>query len=211
MKALHALLARWEGNPTRKSRVYTTADCTFSVWGQSDGLFPNCVHAYEVPADNYFFFVLMSLLVSATYHETHSTTLQCHKQHNFNLCHDHMLLWDQEPVISRWVHLKRTSNSKTPHAMKYTHGLPLLCSVLSWIKRLRWFVCYSRVYGAMASQITGVSIVCSTVCSGVDQRKHQSSASLALVRGIHRWPVDSPHKGPETRKVVPFDDVIMNS
>ena len=53
---------------------------------------------------------------------------------------------------------------------------------------------------ATASQITGVSIVCSTVCSGVDQRIHQNSASLAFVRGIHRWPVDSPYKGPVTRK-----------
>ena len=62
----------------------------------------------------------------------------------------------------------------------------------------------------MASQITGVSIVCSTICSGADQRNHQSSASLAFVRGIHRWPVDSPHKGPITRKMFPLDDVIMN-
>ena len=62
---------------------------------------------------------------------------------------------------------------------------------------------------AMASEITGVSIVCSTVCSGADQRKHQSSASLAFVRVIHRWPVDSPHKGPVTRKMGQFDDVIM--
>ena len=52
----------------------------------------------------------------------------------------------------------------------------------------------------MAHQITGVSIVCSTVCSGAD-KKHQSSASLALAaRGIHCWPVNSPHKGPETQK-----------
>ena len=42
---------------------------------------------------------------------------------------------------------------------------------------------------AMASQITGVSIVYSSVYSGADQRKHQNSASLAFVRGIHRWPV----------------------
>ena len=55
----------------------------------------------------------------------------------------------------------------------------------------------------------GVSIVCHTVCSDADQRKHQSSASLAFVRGIHRWPVDSPHKGPVTRKMFPYDDVIM--
>ena len=61
----------------------------------------------------------------------------------------------------------------------------------------------------MASQITGISIVCSTVFSGADQRKHQSSASVVFVRGIHRWPVDLPHKGPVTRKMFPFDDVIM--
>ena len=63
---------------------------------------------------------------------------------------------------------------------------------------------------AMASQITGVSIVCSAVCSGADQRKIQSPASLASVRWIHRWPVDSPHKGPVTRKMFPFDDIIMD-
>ena len=42
-----------------------------------------------------------------------------------------------------------------------------------------------------------------------DQRKHQSSASLAFAWGIHRWPVNSPHKGPVTRKMFPFDEVIM--
>ena len=64
--------------------------------------------------------------------------------------------------------------------------------------------------GAMASQITGVSIVYSTVCSGADQQKHQSSVSLAFVRGIHRWPVNTRPKGPVTRKIMfPFDDVVM--
>ena len=63
--------------------------------------------------------------------------------------------------------------------------------------------------GAMASQITSLTIVYSTVYSGTDQRKHQSSASLAYVRRIHRWPVNSPHKWPVTRKMFPFDDVIM--
>ena len=63
--------------------------------------------------------------------------------------------------------------------------------------------------GAMASQITSLTIVYSTVYSGAHQRKHQSSASLAFVRGTHRWPVNFPHKGPVTRKRPPFDDVIM--
>ena len=65
------------------------------------------------------------------------------------------------------------------------------------------------IMSAMASQNTGISFVYSTVCSGADQRKHQSSASLAFVRGIHRWPVNSPHKGTVTRKMFPFDDVGM--
>ena len=54
---------------------------------------------------------------------------------------------------------------------------------------------------AIPSQITSLTIVCSNVYSGADQRKHQSSASLAFVRRIHRWPVNSPHNGPVTRKM----------
>ena len=62
---------------------------------------------------------------------------------------------------------------------------------------------------AMASQITGLTIVYWTVYLGVDQRQDQSSASLAFVWGIHQWPVHSPHKRPVTQKMFPFDDVIM--
>ena len=64
--------------------------------------------------------------------------------------------------------------------------------------------------GEMASQITSLMIVYWTVYSDADQRKHQSSASLAFVRGIHQGPVNSPHKWPITRKMFPFNDVIMN-
>ena len=60
----------------------------------------------------------------------------------------------------------------------------------------------------MASQITSLTIGYSTVNSGTDKRKHQSSTSLAFVRGIQRWPVNSPHKGPVTQ-MFPFDEVIM--
>ena len=65
------------------------------------------------------------------------------------------------------------------------------------------------IMGAMASQITSLQIFCSSVYSGAAQRKHQSSASLVFVRGIHRWPVNSPRKRPVTRKMFPFDDVIV--
>ena len=61
----------------------------------------------------------------------------------------------------------------------------------------------------MASQITSLKVIYSTVYSGANERKHQSSASLAFVWGIHRWPVNSPHNGPVTQKMFPFDDVIM--
>ena len=61
----------------------------------------------------------------------------------------------------------------------------------------------------MWSQITGVAIVCSTICSGADQRKHQRFVSLAFVSGNHWWPVVSLHKGPAMQKMFPFDNVIM--
>ena len=61
----------------------------------------------------------------------------------------------------------------------------------------------------LASQITSLTVVYSIVYSDVNQRKHQSSASLAFVREIHRGPVNFPHKWPVTRKMFPFDDVIM--
>ena len=71
--------------------------------------------------------------------------------------------------------------------------------------------CSDVIMSPMASQITSLTIVYSTFHSGADQRKHESSASLASVLGIHRWPVNSPHKGPVTREMFPFDDVIMHT
>ena len=66
------------------------------------------------------------------------------------------------------------------------------------------------IMSSMASQITSLTIIYSTVYSGTDhQRKHPRSASLAFVRGIHRGTVNSPHKWPVTRKMFLFDDVIM--
>ena len=80
-----------------------------------------------------------------------------------------------------------------------------------------WFLaCYCEmarhyivIMGAMAPQITSLTIVYLAVYSGADQRKNQSSASLTFVRGFHWWPVYSSNKWPVTRKMFPFDDVIM--
>ena len=71
--------------------------------------------------------------------------------------------------------------------------------------------CNDVIMGVITSQITSLATVYSIVYSDVDQRKHQSSVSLAFVRGIHRGPVNYPHKWPVTRKMFPFDDVIMQS
>ena len=65
------------------------------------------------------------------------------------------------------------------------------------------------IMSTMVSQITSLTIVYTTAYQGPDQRKHQRSTSLAFVRGIYQWPVNSPHKGPVMRKMFPFDDVIM--
>ena len=64
--------------------------------------------------------------------------------------------------------------------------------------------------GSMASLITSLTSAYPTVHPGADERKHQSSVSLAFVQGIHRRPMNSPHKWPVTRKMFPFDGVIMN-
>ena len=87
------------------------------------------------------------------------------------------------------------------------------CTMKIPIHMRRWlfyWIHYSDVTtGTVASQITSLTIVYSTICSHADQRKHQSAVSLAFVRGIHRWPVNSSHKGPGTRKIFPWDDVLM--
>ena len=77
---------------------------------------------------------------------------------------------------------------------------------VSWFHQIDWCTIAHTIYlysdvimAAMASQITRLTVVYSTVYSGADQRNHQSSATLAFVRIIHRWPVNSPHKWPVTR------------
>ena len=110
--------------------------------------------------------------------------------------------------------LLKSPGHQKPCAEKMYSGLswgfpppaPAQCKKNIKNENIWWYICsnhYSNVImSSMASQITSVdiSMVCSTVCSDADQRKHQSSASLVFVRGIHGWPANSPHKGPVTRK-----------
>ena len=91
----------------------------------------------------------------------------------------------------------------------YQHSVYLNVLRFALSGKLIWIHYSDVIMGEMASQSTSLTIVYSIVNSGADQRTHQSSASLVFVRGIHRWPVNSPHKWPVTRKMSPFDDVIM--
>ena len=112
--------------------------------------------------------------------------------------------------VSLWVHiyyLLRLSLSyckQIPCLNRPCYkGLPIVYGVwyvydkfcfLFWLiwtvfMQIVWLICpslnLSVVY--LWVQITGVSVICSTVCSGADQRKQQRSASLAFVRESHRW------------------------
>ena len=98
-----------------------------------------------------------------------------------------------------------TGIGSTSEVIRGTTGKPWLKSGTSVHSRLNYH--YDDVtMSAMAFQITSLTIVYSTVYSDPDQRKHQSSASLAFVRGSHRWPAKSPHNGPVTQKMLPLDD-----
>ena len=141
-----------------------------------------------------------------------------------------------QPVIKKFAKMMISSfQCITDLVMPYQSVLSWRCPqlrwVLDWLSAMWWLAVEAplqshaaappwptRTYryhyndvimSTIASQITSLAIVYSTIYSGADQRKHQSSASLAFVWGIHRRPVNSLHKWPVTRKMFPFDDVIM--
>ena len=75
-----------------------------------------------------------------------------------------------------------------------------------------WSGHYSDVImSALVSQITGVSMVCLTVCSGVDKKNTSKLRVTGLCEGNSPVTAEFPHKWPVTRKMFPFDDVIMVS
>ena len=123
------------------------------------------------------------------------------------------LYWIETSSCSLWRHCnaKYLYNTQLQHTYTYISYIYIyMCVCCNW-------PCYNKdtwhyndvIMGTMATQFTSLTIVYSTVYWGTDQRKHQSSASLAFVRGIYRRPVNSPHKGPVTRKIFPFDGVII--
>ena len=116
-------------------------------------------------------------------------------------------------VIRTWLSLSQFvfvfNNQTTPFNMA-TKSSWFTMAIPEFVYVVRRQIHYNDIImGAMASQITSLTIVYSTVYSGAGQRKHQNSASMAFLRWFHRWPVNSRYKWPVTRKKFPFDDVIM--
>ena len=124
------------------------------------------------------------------------------------------------PLLLTWVNLnpnmdkwsRAQESDKVTYRWMISHFVTDVITYPCW----DWTQCvwayhhYNEVImTAMASQITSLAVVYSSVYSGADQRKHQRSASLAFCAGNSPGPVKSPHKGPVTRKMFPFDDVIM--
>ena len=139
---------------------------------------------------------------SGTYWKQYSLTIRWFWEYACNYWLSYTYYYTVQ-CLSKFVHYVRTisSNGQTPER-NHLHGM-LDTAIKS-------FSHYNDVtMGSIASQITSLTVVYSAVYSGANQRKHQSSASLAFVRGIHRGPVNSPHKWPVTQKMFPFDDVIM--
>ena len=135
--------------------------------------------------DNQESFWLICHIKKHIYHNIH--------QHYIEIC-VHQCVYSHHSIITWLLH------------MSYTSKLHIWCSET----QQDWH--YSNVImSAMASQITSLMVVFSTVYPGADQIKHQSFAPLAFVRGIHRWPVNSAHERPVTWKTLPFDDVIIFS
>ena len=111
----------------------------------------------------------------------------------------------------RRIHIETASGlcglCKTKEMSQMWRYFSLVETVLVWVEVNDHYD--DAIMDAMASQITSLTIVYSTVYSDTDERKHRSSASLTFVWGIHRGPVKSPHQWPVTRKMFPFHDVIM--
>ena len=107
-----------------------------------------------------------------------------------------------------WKHIRITASSNSIRC-GYLYPLADKWNLLILYISIKTY--YNDVImSAMESQIASLTIVYSAVYWDADQRKYQSSASLAFSRGIHPSPVNSPHKGPVTRQMFPFDDVVMN-
>ena len=111
---------------------------------------------------------------------------RCIRKWKYVISHKWCLMHDTRNMVNIYLWIPSFLVFRFPFQRQFYHRNSHYCDV---------------IMGTMASQITSLTMVYSTMYSGADQREHQSSASLAFVRGIHRWPVNSPHKWPVPRKI----------
>ena len=136
---------------------------------------------------------------------TYSEVLTLHKNH-LNVKTRRVLI--TATCASQFTHHPTHAATTSIRSIPKTEGHPSFPALALGHPCIRSWDHYNDVIvSAMSSLITSLTIVYSTVYPGADQRKHQHSTSLAFVRGIHRSPVNSLHKGPVSRKMFPFDHV----
>ena len=155
----------------------------------------------------------LSSLESVLVYVTSLSPFQCHANSYSSLLKARIIYFQLGPILKKKI-IKNSSKI----ASMVILWLYCLHDRISYTGKMRSSSCWIRVWhysdvimGMMASQITGLTIVYSTIYSGADQRKHQSSTSLAFVWGIHWWPDNSSNKWPVTWKMFPFHDIIMDS
>ena len=186
------------------------------------------MHASFVTLTNALYYIYYTLYLLGC--SMISSSFRCNKYNDISRRPKLPGLWSYKSLPRWWrfqgrlhkCHMQPSSTravckNSTPSRILWELHLATLWSPGVWLPVWRWGVVHEIWFGpyndvlmsAIASQITIITIVYSAVYSGAEQRKHQSSASLAFVWWIHLWPVNSPHKGSVTRKMFPFDDVIM--
>ena len=119
------------------------------------------------------------------------------------------LYWDDALIQVHW--LRCLTRSLSVRGVTYATS-SLIYGDLAQGLLILYFVCFGPVCAVMLLHAHCFTVLDVTLRwrHNEHQRKHQSPASLAFVWGIHRGPVNSPHKWPVTRKMSPFDDVIMS-
>ena len=106
---------------------------------------------------------------------------------------------DNIPSLVQIMALRRPGDKLLSEPMMAILLMHICITLTQWVEAIFHYT--DVIMSTMASQVTSLTIVYSTVYWAADQRKHQSSASLAFVRGIHRSPVNSLHKRPVTCKM----------
>ena len=105
------------------------------------------------------------------------------------------------------MHLSSSSSSST------WSKWPAICAIHGSHMAGKYYIqrvhCGDVIMSVMASEITSISIVCSTVCWGANKKKSKLCVT-GLCEGNPLVMVDSPHKDPVMQKMFPFDDAKWN-